>query len=124
MREIVMTPNAPASTSPAAQGVKGGGFVFVGGQMPRDMKTGRIVEGAEAQARLSLRHCASILEAAGSGADRIMLAMVYVTDLSAKGAVNKIFAETFGDDPPARNLVEVSEIGEGAIVEIGVIALE
>ena len=124
MREIVSAPNAPASTSPVSQGVKGGGFVFVGGQMPRDPETGRIVEGAAAQARLSLRHCTSILEAAGSGADRIMLAMVYVTDLSAKDAINEAFSELFGNSPPARNLVEVSEIGEGAIVEIGAIALE
>ena len=123
MRETVVDPNAPASTSPVAQGVKGGGFVFVGGQMPRDTETGQIVSGAAAQARLSLRHCASVLKAAGSGPDRIMLAVVYVTDLSAKEAVNEAFAQMFGDNPPARNLVEISEIGEGAIVEIGVIAL-
>ncbi len=124
MREIVTDPNAPDSTSPVSQGVKGGGFVFVGGQMPRDMENGRIVEGAAAQARLSLKHCASILKTAGSGPDRIMLATVYVTDLSAKDAVNEAFAEMFGQNPPARNLVEVSEIGEGAIVEISVIALK
>ena len=47
-----------------------------------------------------------------------------MTDLSAKDAVNDAFAEIFPDSPPARNLVEVSDIGEGAIVEIGVIALE
>ena len=124
MREVIFDPNAPASTSPVSQGTKGGGFVFVGGQMPRDMETGEIVEGADAQARLSLKHCISILEAGGSSADKIMLAIVYMTDLSAKGAVNDAFAEVFPNSPPSRNLVEVSNIGEDAIVEIGVIALE
>ena len=124
MREAIVDPNAPASTSPVSQGTKGGGFVFVGGQMPRDMETGEIVQGAEAQARLSLKHCVSILEAGGSSADKIMLAIVYMTDLSAKDAVNTAFSEIFPANPPARNLVEVSDIGEGAIVEIGVIALE
>ena len=123
MREIVEHPDVPASTSPVSQGVKGGGFVFVGGQMPRDHATGRIVAGPAAQARLSLKHCVSILEAAGSGAEKIMLAIVYVTDLSAKDAINEAFAEIFGTSPPARNLVEVSGIGEDAVVEIGVIAL-
>lgn len=123
MREIIVDPNAPASTSPVSQAVKGGGMIFVGGQMPRDMSTGRIVEGARAQARLSLAHCESILKAAGSGPDKVMLAIVYVTDLDAKDAVNEAFAEVFGDSPPARNLVEVSGIGEGAVVEIGVVAL-
>ena len=123
MREIFEHPDVPASTSPVSQGVRGGGFVFVGGQMPRDPGTDRIVQGAAAQARLSLRHCISVLEAAGSGADKVMLAIVYLTDLSAKDAVNDAFSEVFGDSPPARNLVEVSAIGEDAIVEIGVIAL-
>ena len=123
MREIVEHPDVPGSTSPVSQGVKGGGLVFVGGQMPRDPATGRIVAGAAAQARLSLEHCVTILAAAGSGAEKVMLAIVYVTDLSAKDAVNEAFAEFFGDNAPARNLVEVSGIGEDAIVEIGVIAL-
>lgn len=123
MRETVEHPDVPGSTSLVSQGTKGGGFVFVGGQMPRDPETGRIVEGAAAQARLSLKHCVSILEAAGSGAEKIMLAIVYVTDLSAKDAINDAFAEVFGDSPPARNLVEVNGIGEDAIVEVGVITL-
>lgn len=123
MREIIRTDNAPASTSPVAQGVKGGGFVFVGGQMPRDRATGRIVPGGLAQARLSLAHCLAILEAAGSGPAKVMLAEVFVTDLNQKDAVNTAFREVFGDAPPARNLVEVSDIGEGAMVEVGLIAL-
>ena len=123
MREIVEVQGAPQSVSPVSLGVKGGGFVFVGGQMPRDMESGRIVAGAAAQARLSLSHCVSVLKAAGSGPEKVMLAIVYVTDMAAKDAVNDAFSEFFGAGPPARNLVEVKSIGEDAIVEIGVIAL-
>lgn len=123
MREIVRTDAAPASTSPVSQATRGGGFVFVGGQMPRDMETGRIAAGAAAQARLSLAHCLAILEAAGSEASKVMCANVFLTDLSAKDAVNAAFVEVFGDTAPARNMVEVSAIGEDAIVEIGLVAL-
>jgi 2-iminobutanoate/2-iminopropanoate deaminase len=123
MRDLIQTLDAPASTSPVSQGAKGGGLVFVGGQMPRDPATGKIVTGAEAQARLSLAHCVAILQAAGSSVDKVMLAIVYVTDLAAKDAVNVVFYEAFGDRPPARNLVQVAAIGETAVVEIGVIAL-
>jgi 2-iminobutanoate/2-iminopropanoate deaminase len=123
MRDLIQTLDAPASTSPVSQGTKGGGLVFVGGQMPRDPATGKIVTGAEAQARLSLAHCVAILQAAGSSVDKVMLAIVYVTDLAAKDAVNVVFYEAFGDRPPARNLVQVAAIGETAVVEIGVIAL-
>lgn len=123
MKEIINDPKSPPSTSPVSQGTKGGGFVFVGGQMPRDLSTGKIVEGAEAQCRKSLEHCMSIVAAAGSGPHKVMLTMVYMTDLKQKPAVNKVFAEVFADAPPARNLVEVSDIGEDAIVEVGLIAL-
>ena len=99
MKEIIVDPNAPASTSPVAQGTKGGGFIFVGGQMPRDLDTGEIVSGAEAQSRLSLQHCLSILKAGGSSPEKVMLAIVYMTDLKAKGALNDALAEVFGDSP-------------------------
>lgn len=91
--------------------------------MPRDMVSGEIVEGALAQARLSLQHCMAILAAAGTDPSKTLRADVFLTDLAAKDAVNTAFQEVFGDAPPARNLVEVSDIGEGAIVEIGLIAL-
>lgn len=123
MREIVTTPDAPPSSSPVSQATKSGGMVFIGGQMPRDPKTDKIVDGAEAQARCSMDHCLALLEAAGVGPDDVTLAIVYVTDLAAKPAVNSVFREAFGDKPPARNLVAVKEIGEGAIVEIGLIAV-
>jgi 2-iminobutanoate/2-iminopropanoate deaminase len=123
MRDIVTTPDAPRSTSPVSQATKGGGMVFIGGQMPRDPETDKIVEGAEAQARCSMDHCLALLAAAGSGPDKVMLAIVYVTDLAAKPAINSVFQDVFGDNPPARNLVAVKEIGEGAIVEIGLIAI-
>ena len=123
MREIIATQNAPGSTSPVSQATRGAGLVFVGGQMPRDMASGKIVDGALAQARLSLKHCMAILDAAGSGPAKTLRADVFLTDLAAKEAVNTAFQEVFGTAPPARNLVEVSDIGEGAIVEIGLIAL-
>ena len=123
MKTTIKTDKAPASTSPVAQGTKGGGLVFVGGQMPRDMKSGQIVEGALEQARLSLKHCGTILNEAGSTVEDVLLAVVYMTDLSQKNAVNQAFEEFFGDNPPTRNLVEVSDIGEGTIVEIALTAV-
>ena len=84
MKTTIKTDKAPASTSPVAQGTKGGGLVFVGGQMPRDMKSGQIVDGALELARLSLKHCVTILNEAGSTVEDVLLAVVYMTDLSQK----------------------------------------
>ena len=123
MIEIIKTDKAPASTSPVSQGTKGGGLVFVGGQMPRDMASQQIVDGALNQVRLSLKHGIAILNEAGSGVEDVLLAVVYMTDLSQKDAVNQAFSEVFGDKPPTRNLVEVSDIGEGTIIEVALTAI-
>ena len=92
--------------------------------MPRDMETGKIVDGSYEQTKLSLEHCLTILKEAGGSIDTIAMAIVYVTDLSIKDKVNEVFAEYFPKNPPARNLVEVSDIGEGALIEIAIIASE
>ena len=123
MREYITTPEAPASTSPVALGTRGGGMVFVSGQMPRDPVTSLIPVGGGEQARLSMQHCLAILKAAGSGPEKVMMAWVYVTDLAIKPDVNKVFLDTFGDRPVARNMVAVSDIGDAALVEISLIAL-
>lgn len=123
MREAVTTPDAPASTSPVALGTRGGGMVFVSGQMPRDPASGLIPPDGAEQARLSMQHCLAILKAAGSGPDKVMMAWVYVTDLAVKPAVNAVFYDTFGDRPVARNMVAVSDIGDAALVEISLIAI-
>ena len=79
--------------------------------MPRDMNTGEIVKGGYEQTKLSLEHCLTILHEAGGSIDSIGLAIVYVTDLSIKNDINKVFSEYFPENP-ARNLVEISEIEE------------
>jgi enamine deaminase RidA (YjgF/YER057c/UK114 family) len=98
-------------------------MVFVSGQMPRDPVTSLIPVGGGEQAQLSMQHCLAILKAAGSGPEKVMMAWVYVTDLAIKPDVNKVFVDTFGDRPVARNMVAVSDIGDGALVEISLIAL-
>ena len=122
MKKVINTDKAPLSTSPVSQCNIIDGTIYIGGQMPRDMKTGKIVEGAFEQTKLSLEHCLTILKEAGGSIETIGLAIVYVTDLSIKKYVNEVFSEFFPKDPPARNLVEVSEIGEEALIEIALIA--
>lgn len=118
----LQAPSVPASTSPVSQGAAVPGLVCVGGQMPRDIRTGQIVEGAAAQALLSLDHALAVAAEGGAAPDDVLLAIVYVTDLAAKPAVDAAFHARFGDRPPARNLVAVREIGERALVEVGLIA--
>ena len=122
MKKVINTDKAPLSTSPVSQCNIINDTIYIGGQMPRDMNTGKLVEGGYNQTKLSLEHCLTILREAGGDIDTIVLAIVYVTDLSIKSDINKVFSEYFSTNAPARNLVEVSDIGEDALVEIAIIA--
>jgi len=124
MKKVINTNKAPLSVSPVSQCNIINGTIYIGGQMPRDMISGKIVKGAYEQAKLSMEHCLTILHEAGGSIETIGMTIVYVTDLSIKDQVNKVFGEYFIENPPARNLVEVSDIGEGALVEIAIIASE
>ena len=124
MKKVINTNKAPLSVSPVSQCNIINGTIYIGGKMPRDMISGKIVKGAYEQAKLSMEHCLTILHEAGGSIETIGMTIVYVTDLSIKDQVNKVFGEYFIENPPARNLVEVSNIGEGALVEIAIIASE
>ena len=124
MKKVINTNKAPLSISPVSQCNIINGTIYIGGQMPRDMISGQIVKGAYEQAKLSMEHCLTILHEAGGSIETIGMTIVYVTDLSIKDQVNKVFGEFFSENPPARNLVEVSDIGEDALVEIAIIASE
>lgn len=124
MKKVINTNKAPLSVSPVSQCNIINGTIYIGGQMPRDMISGKIVKGAYEQAKLSMEHCLTILHEAGGSIETIGMTIVYVTDLSIKDQVNKVFGEYFIENPPARNLVEVSDIGEGTLVEIAIIASE
>lgn len=65
----------------------------------------------------------AILEAAGSGLDRVVKTTVYLTDLDDFERVNRVYAELVPSPPPARVCVEVSRLPRGARVEIDAVAL-
>ena len=65
----------------------------------------------------------AVLEAAGSSMDQVVKVMAFVANIEDFDAVNKIYAEAFGDHKPARSLVAAKTLPKNALVEIEVIAL-
>ena len=124
-RVELRTDSAPAPVGPYSQAVRAGEWIFASGQIPLDPATGELVGGEiEDEARQVLANLAAVLEAGGSGLDRVVRATVYLTDLSLFPRVNAVYAEAFHADPaPARATVEVAALPLGARVEIDAIAL-
>ncbi|MFW6066862.1 MAG: RidA family protein [Myxococcota bacterium] len=125
-RKAISTDRAPAAIGPYSQAVRAGGLLFCSGQIALDPETGELVapDDPRAQTRQAMRGLAGLLEAAGSGLDRVVKVTLFVTDLRDFAAVNEVYGSYFaGDAPPARSTVEVAALPKGARVEIEAIAL-
>ena len=118
--------NAPGLPKPAghySHAVVHGGIAYLAGQLPHvpgqpDRKPGTIEE----QARQVLSNVDQVLAACGSRRDRVLRCTVYVSDIAHWPAVNKVYAEYFGEHRPARAVVPVGELHHGYAIEIEVTA--
>lgn len=124
MREKVQTASAPAAIGPYSQAISANGLVFASGQIPIDPSTGQFVSGGIAeQTDQVLRNLAAVLEAAGSGLDRVVKTTVFLADMEEFGAMNEVYGKFFVNDPPARATVQAARLPRDARVEIEAIAL-
>ncbi len=123
MKEIISTKKAPAAIGPYSQGVAGEHIVFVSGQLPIDMATGKMPETIEEQAKASLSNVKAILEAKGLSMDNVVKTTVFLQDIDDFTAMNDVYKEFFTEgNYPTRSAVEVARIPKGAKLEIEAIA--
>jgi 2-iminobutanoate/2-iminopropanoate deaminase len=124
-KETVRTEQAPApfQGAPYNQAVKVGELVFVAGQLGLRPGESEMVGAAVAdQTEQVLTNLRAILEAAGSGMDKLVKTTVFLQNLDDFAAMNEVYARHVGDRPPARSTVEVAKLPSGALVEIEAIA--
>ena len=123
MANAIHTDDAPRAIGPYSQAIEHGGTVYDSGQIPIDPATGELVEGGiEQQARRSLTNVRNILEAAGTGMDRVLRVSVLLADIGDFAAMNDVYAEFFSEPYPARAAYGVAGLPKGALVEIEVVA--
>lgn len=123
MRDIVLTDRGPKPIGPYSQAVRAGGFLFVSGQVALDPKTGEMVGSEIAQqTERVLQNLKGIVEAAGSGFNRVVKTTVFLKDMNDFASMNEVYARFFTTAPPARSTVQVSRLPKDALVEIELIA--
>lgn len=126
MKEVIRTESAPApfQGAPYSQAIKANGFVFVAGQVSLKPDHADIAgDTIQEQTQQALANLRAILEAAGSGMDRLVKTTVFLQNLDDFPGMNEVYKEHVGDQPPARSTVEVAKLPSGALVEIEAVAL-
>ena len=121
--KTVLSESAPRPAGHYSQGVVHNGVVYVAGQLPivpgaTEHRLGSMAE----QTEQTLRNVEAVLQAAGSGLDRVLQMTIYVSDVSLWGEVNATYARVMGEHRPARAVVPVGVLHYGYQIEIQAIA--
>ena len=120
---IIATEKAPGAIGPYSQGYEVNGMVFISGQIPVDPATGNIPEGISAQAEQSCKNVGAILEAAGSGYDKVVKTTCFLAEIADFAAFNEVYAKYFVSKP-ARSCVAVKDLPKGVLCEVEAIAVK
>lgn len=123
-RQPISTNAAPAAIGPYSQAILTDGLIFASGQIALDPASGQLAgDDVRAQTRRALENVRAVLAASGSSLARVVKTTVFLTTMANFAAMNEVYGEFFGQEPPARSTVAVAELPKGALVEIEVIAL-
>jgi 2-iminobutanoate/2-iminopropanoate deaminase len=115
-------PDKKVSTGAYSAAVLIDGWLYVSGQGPIDLTTGKVVAGTiEEQTRLTLSHVGKVLEVAGCTFADVVKSTCHLKDIRDFDRFDSTYAEFFPGVRPARTTVQ-SGLGEGMRVEIDVIA--
>lgn len=123
MNKTVTAPAAPAAVGPYCHAKLAGNTLYTSGQLGLDPISGDLREGVEAQARQALENLGAVLAAAGMDYADVTKTTVFLTDMGDFAAINKIYAQFFTGEAPARSCVAVASLPKGGLFEIEAVAV-
>jgi len=114
----VQTERAPSAIGPYSQAVVADNWIFVSGQIPLTPTGELVADDVESQTRQALENLRAVLEAAGSGLNRVVQVTAYLADMNDFAAFNEVYASFFSEPYPARAVVEVARLPKDVKVEV------
>ena len=124
MKKAILTSEAPAPIGPYSQAIQSGNALFISGQIAIDPSTNELITSSiEDETLQALKNIGAILSAAGIGYEHVVSNTVFVKDMALFSRINAVYTQYFSTDvPPARALVQVSELPKYVNIEISTIA--
>lgn len=125
MKRIINSPKAPKAIGPYSQAIEANGTLYISGQLPVDLATGKFVEGgAKEQTEQVLKNVGYILEEAGYSFADVVKSTCLLSDIANFAAMNEVYAKYYTSECPARAAFAVKDLPMGALVEIETIAVK
>ncbi|HEY5388201.1 MAG TPA: Rid family hydrolase [Thermoleophilia bacterium] len=113
----------PPPAGPYSAAVSAGHLVFVSAQLPVDERGAMAGGSAAEQARRALDALAHQLRSTGMSLATVATVTVYLIDPADSAAVDEAFAAYFSEPRPARTLVGVAWLPEGARLQVEAVAV-
>lgn len=125
MKKIINSDKAPKAIGPYSQAIEANGTLYISGQLPVDVATGKFVEGGiKEQAEQVMKNISFILEEAGYTFDNVVKSTCLLSDIAYFGEMNEVYAKYYTENCPARAAYAVKDLPMGAMVEIETIAVK
>jgi 2-iminobutanoate/2-iminopropanoate deaminase len=122
-KEVIVVDKLPKPPVPYSHCVKAGDFLFVAGQTGIDPSNSKLKGNSiREQTEQALTNMEIVLKAAGSSMENVVKTTVFISDLKDFEEMNKVYAEFFPTNQPARSTVQVV-LYDGFKVEIEAVAI-
>lgn len=117
--EAIIPPGSPPPLAPYSPGVRTGNTVYVSGILAMD-SSGAIVGAGDvrAQTRHVIEAIRGVVEAAGGTLADVAFNQIFLADLADYAAMNEVYREYFGENPPARYCIRADLVKPEFLVEI------
>jgi len=122
-KTVITPPGTGKPIAPFSPGTLADGVVYVSGTLAFDKDNNVVHVGdAEGQTRHILETIKSVIETAGGTMDDVTMNHIFVTDWAHYQALNKVYAEYFPGDKPARYCIQCGLVKPDCLVEIASVA--
>jgi aminoacrylate peracid reductase len=119
----VIPPGCAPPLAPYVPGARAGSTVYVSGTLAMDAAGKVVGEGdARAQTRAVIESIRSVLQGAGADLQHVAYNMIFIKDRVHYAAMNEVYREYFGQNPPARYCLICELVKPEFLVEISSVA--
>ncbi|MTI38811.1 RidA family protein [Fulvivirga lutimaris] len=125
MKKIINSNLAPEPIGPYSQAVLAGNTLYISGQIAIDRSTGEMIDSdIESETAQVMKNLDAILSEAGYEFKNVVKCSIFVKSMDDFTKINAVYGQSFTENPPARETVEVSRLPKDVNVEISCIAIK